>query len=137
LHNDAISARTRRRAVTLKILRNWAPKPKPAEIPPVTLGSARPFIYKGETYTNLVVNEPHFTPSDLAKAWGLSAEKVRQLFRNESGVLRLASSDDSRARGYVTLRNPQSVAVRVHTRLLPFLKPDDHPLASAYPWLSN
>jgi hypothetical protein len=68
-------------------------------------------------YQNLIVDEKHFAPADLAKAWGLSAEKVRQLFRSEPGVLRIGNSGDKHDRGYVTLRIPQSVAVRVHTRL--------------------
>jgi hypothetical protein len=82
-----------------------------------TFGLAGPFIYKGKTYKNLMVDEKHFSPADLAEAWGVSAETVRQIFRTEPGVLRLGSSGDRRTRGYVTLRIPQSVAVRVHARL--------------------
>jgi hypothetical protein len=92
---------------------NWSPDANHVAEPiePITLGQGRSFLYKGKTYTNLlVIDEKHFAPADLAKAWGLSAEKIRQLFRAEPGVLRIGD-------GYVTLRIPQSVAVRVHTRL--------------------
>jgi hypothetical protein len=65
----------------------------------------------------MIITERHYTPSELAKSWGLSSEKVRQLFRNEPGVLRLTSTEDTGARSYVSLRIPESVAVRVHARL--------------------
>jgi hypothetical protein len=97
---------------------NWTPDSNPKRPPPtISFGRGRSFTYQGKRYTNLVVDEKHFTPADLAKAWGLSAEKVRQLFRTEPGVLRIGTNGGSRDRGYVTLRIPQSVAVRVHTRL--------------------
>jgi hypothetical protein len=102
-----------------KSFRNWspAPKSKSAKPPIISLGRGRPFTYSGKRYTNLAVDEKHFAPADLAKAWGLSAEKVRQLFRAEPGVLRIGTNGNGRDRGYMTLRIPQSVAVRVHTRL--------------------
>jgi hypothetical protein len=98
---------------------DWTPDSKPKEETPptVSLGRGRSFIYQGQRYTNLVVDEKHFAPADLAKAWGLSAEKIRQLFRAEPGVLRIGTNASSRDRGYMTLRIPQSVAVRVHARL--------------------
>jgi hypothetical protein len=97
---------------------SWTPEPKPSEPPKaITLGRGRPFIYQGETYTNLIVDEKHFSPADLAKAWGVSAETVRQIFREEPGVLRLGSGGNRQTRSYVSLRIPQSVAVRVHARL--------------------
>ena len=80
-------------------------------------GRAESFTYAGEKYTNLVVDEKHFTPSELGKAWGVSAETVRQLFRNEPDVLRVGSNGSAKARRYVLLRIPESVALRVHRRL--------------------
>jgi len=96
---------------------DWTPDKNPTKSQTITFGNSRPFVYMGKTYTNLVVDEKHFAPADLAKAWGLSSEKVRQLFREEPGVLRIGNAGDRRDRGYVTLRIPQSVAVRVHARL--------------------
>jgi hypothetical protein len=51
----------------------WSPHPttKPST---VTAGRGRSFTYLGKRYTNLVVDEKHFAPAELAKAWGVSAE---------------------------------------------------------------
>jgi hypothetical protein len=98
----------------------WSPDlPRAADSEPhkETFGLGRPFVYKGKKYTNLVVDEKHFSPADLAEAWGISTETVRQIFREEPGVLRLGSNGGKHTRSYVTLRIPQSVAVRVHARL--------------------
>jgi hypothetical protein len=71
-----------------------------------------------ETHVVTVVEDKHFSPNDLAKAWGVSAELVRQLFRTEPGVLRLGEQkQQTKTRSYVTLRIPKSVAERVHKRL--------------------
>jgi hypothetical protein len=97
---------------------SWSPDPKSMKTPTsISLGRGRSFTYEGKSYKNLAVDEKHFSPADLAKAWGVSAETVRQIFRQEPGVLRLGNAGDRRTRGYVTLRIPQSVAARVHARL--------------------
>lgn len=65
-----------------------------------------------------LVTERHFSPQELSIAWGCSAEKIRILFRKEPGVLRLPSRGSGNGkRGYVTLKIPESVAIRVHRRL--------------------
>jgi hypothetical protein len=61
--------------------------------------------------------EKHYSPKDLAKAWGLSAEKIRQLFRDEPGVLKIGNKNPQHQRPYLTLRIPESVAECVHNRL--------------------
>ena len=67
------------------------------------------------------LTEQHYQPGDLAKMWGLSPSKVRRLFENEPGVLRIGepSRRVGRAlkRSYFTMRIPESVAQRVHDRL--------------------
>jgi hypothetical protein len=35
------------------------------------------------------VSDKHYTPAQLAEAWGLSPETIRELFRNEPGVLKI------------------------------------------------
>jgi hypothetical protein len=95
----------------------WTPDGSVSKPSTITAGSGRSFIYKGKSYTNLVVDEKHFLASDLAKAWGVSAETIRQIFRQEPGVLRIGTNGDSRNRSYIALRIPQSVAARVHARL--------------------
>jgi hypothetical protein len=62
-----------------------------------------------------LMNEPHYTPSELAKLWGVDPETIRNVFRNEPGVLKLGNNGGKRT--YVTLRIPESVAERVHRRL--------------------
>jgi hypothetical protein len=55
--------------------------------------------------------EKHYSPAELAKAWSFSAEMIRQLFRDEPGVLKIGTV------GYITLRIPASVPERVHNSL--------------------
>jgi hypothetical protein len=69
-----------------------------------------------DMHPKLSPTEKHFTPDVLAAAWGVSAEKIRIIFRNEPGVLRLTQSNGSK-RQYVLLRIPESVAQRVHKKL--------------------
>ena len=66
---------------------------------------------------NALVAAKHFSPSDLAKAWGVSVETVRSIFREEPGVVKLGKTGTKSRRGYFTLRIPQQVAERVHRRL--------------------
>jgi hypothetical protein len=63
------------------------------------------------------VSAKHFTPTELAEAWGLSPDTVRKLFRDEPGVLKIGRAPSRFKRSYVTLRIPQEVAERVHRRL--------------------
>jgi hypothetical protein len=88
-----------------------SPKTKPS------YGRGENFNYAGEKYTNLVVDEKHFTPSELAKAWGVSPQTIRELFKKEEGVLKIGSNSTRNRRGYKTLRIPETVAERVHMRL--------------------
>ncbi len=63
------------------------------------------------------VEQKHFSPTELAKIWGVSTETVRTIFRTEPGVLKLGKTGTNYRRGYVTLRIPEEVAERVHRRL--------------------
>jgi hypothetical protein len=62
-----------------------------------------------------LMSEPHYTPAELAELWGVDPETIRNVFRNEPGVLKLGNNGGKRT--YVTLRIPESVAERVHRRL--------------------
>jgi hypothetical protein len=60
-----------------------------------------------------------YTPQELAVEWGLSTDKIRELFANEAGVKKIR---DPRAaakgkRHYTTLRIPENVAERVAKKL--------------------
>jgi len=62
--------------------------------------------------------EKHYTVSQVAELWGWSDTKVRNVFRDEAGVLQ--SSIPSllrRKKRNVTLRIPESVMLRVHAKM--------------------
>lgn len=60
--------------------------------------------------------EQHFTPQQIAELWGLSYDKILDLFRDEPGVIKI-QNDPRKKRTYSTVRIPESVAQRVHRRL--------------------
>ena len=61
--------------------------------------------------------ERHYAVAEIAEMWNLSADKVRELFENEPGVLVIGERRPRHKRRYVTLRIPQTVLERVHGRL--------------------
>lgn len=64
--------------------------------------------------------EKHYSVKDVADMWSLSDEAIRRIFRGEPGVIKLAAVEPRprvRKRGYVTLRIPESVVLRVHEKL--------------------
>ena len=69
----------------------------------------------------MLAHEKHYTPTELSALWNLAPSKVRELFENEPGVMRIGegSRKEGRSikRGYFSMRIPESVMVRVHTRL--------------------
>jgi hypothetical protein len=81
----------------------WKPIPPPAPV-------------KGVEKSNLM-KDKHFSPQELADLWGVSVQTIRDLFRDEDGVLKIGSDGTRTRRAYKTLRIPESVAERVHTRL--------------------
>jgi hypothetical protein len=60
--------------------------------------------------------ERHYSVDELAALWGMSDDFVRRLFLHEPGVVVFFHHRPGR-RVYRTLRIPESVAQRVHTRL--------------------
>jgi MarR-like DNA-binding transcriptional regulator SgrR of sgrS sRNA len=58
--------------------------------------------------------ERHYSVSEIAKMWALSEKTVRRMFEDEEGVLQWGSPETRRKRGYITLRIPESVLLRVH-----------------------
>jgi hypothetical protein len=67
--------------------------------------------------TSNIMKDRHFEPAELGELWGVSAETIRSIFRNEPGVLKIGKTGGKYKRGYVTLRIPESVAEKVHSRL--------------------
>ena len=64
-----------------------------------------------------LATERHYTVREVAELWGISQDLVRDVFRQEPGVLRIERPETRKKRGYATIRIPQSVMERVHLRL--------------------
>lgn len=61
--------------------------------------------------------EKHYSVAEVHQLWSLCRDKVRQLFENEPGVLKIGHADRRGKRKYVSLRIPESVLRRVHAKL--------------------
>jgi hypothetical protein len=61
--------------------------------------------------------ESYYTVPEIAKAWKLSRDVVRKLFKDEPGVFVLGNDHSRGKRGYQTLRIPEIVMQRVHRRM--------------------
>ena len=59
--------------------------------------------------------EKHYRISDLAELWGLGRETIRKAICNEPGVLKVRFG---RKKAHTTYSVPESIAAKVHTRLL-------------------
>jgi hypothetical protein len=103
--HDSIADATAKLRASSKF-RDWKPSyPTPS---PRTPGIERSAILK---------DERHFTPQELADMWKVSVQTVREIFQNEDGVLKIGRDGTRTRRKYKTLRIPESVVERVHTRL--------------------
>jgi hypothetical protein len=63
--------------------------------------------------TNDTAFEKHYSIADLVKLWGYSTSTVRRLVMQDPEVAKLPGPH-----GKITYRIPESVARRIHTRLL-------------------
>jgi hypothetical protein len=59
--------------------------------------------------------EKHFSISELKEQWSMGRETVRKLVKDEPGVLRIRMG---KKQSNTTYSVPESVARRIHTRLL-------------------
>ena len=59
--------------------------------------------------------ERHYRIAELAQMWQLGRETVRLLVKDEPGVIRIRLG---RKKAHTSYSVPESVAVRIHTRLL-------------------
>ena len=64
-----------------------------------------------------LAKERHYSVAELGKIWNLSQKTIRRMFENEPGVLQWGRGESRLRRGYVTIRIPRTVALRVHRRL--------------------
>lgn len=63
------------------------------------------------------VKGQHFSVQELAHLWGLGVDKIRELFKDEPGVIKIQRPLKRGRRVYTTLRIPENVAERVQRRL--------------------
>jgi hypothetical protein len=59
--------------------------------------------------------EKHYRVGELAALWGLGRETVRVIVKDEPGVIKIRLG---RKKAHTTYSVPESVAQRIHTRLL-------------------
>ena len=59
--------------------------------------------------------EKHYRVGELANLWGLGRETVRKIVKDEPGVIKIRQG---RKKAHTTYSVPESVARRIHTRLL-------------------
>ena len=59
--------------------------------------------------------EKHYRIAELAELWNLGRETVRKLVMNEAGVIKIRLG---RKKAHTIYAVPESVAERIHTRLL-------------------
>jgi hypothetical protein len=64
-----------------------------------------------------IAGDRHFTPGEVGKIWHLSSNKVRRIFEDEEGVLKIGTPSTTRKRKLVQMRIPERVLLRVHARL--------------------
>lgn len=64
-----------------------------------------------------VAFERHFSVQYVADLWGFSGDKVRELFRDEPGVIVEGSEESRYKRGYKNMRISESAIRRVYARL--------------------
>jgi hypothetical protein len=107
---------TRQELLRTKSVLSWTPENHEPPAPHRYVGPT--FSYEGKKYTNLIVNEKHYSVAEIAAMWGISTDLARDTFCDEPGVLTFERPRTRVKRGYSLLRIPESVLVRVHTRLV-------------------
>jgi hypothetical protein len=68
-----------------------------------------------------LAGQKHYTPGELGDLWHLAPSRIRELFTDEPGVIRIGEPSRREGRqlkrSYFTLRIPESAVERVHARL--------------------
>jgi hypothetical protein len=117
---SAAYTRAIQRAVASEKFRSWRSSKKAPSVLDYTGDSFREVggsWHSGPEPKPDLASEPHRTPAELGKTWGLSDDTIRELFKNETGVLCIGDNGSRKKRKYISMRIPESVAVRVHARL--------------------
>ena len=64
-----------------------------------------------------LVKEKHWNVVEVAEQWGVSADLIRDIFKDEDGVLIVERPGTRTKRSYSTMRIPESVLERVYNQL--------------------
>ena len=91
--------------------------PREAIVRSLSLRSAHPLLGGPRPLSGDSVIEEHYTPQEVSVLLKLSPDTIRRIFQDEPGVFRIGESFRRGKRGYVTLRIPRSVLMRVHERM--------------------
>ena len=59
--------------------------------------------------------ERHFSPRTLAEIWGFDEDTIRKWFADLDGVLRCGTEPGRGRRPRLTMRIPESIAVKVYS----------------------
>lgn len=80
---------------------------------------AKGHVSKGTEQTS-EPTQRHYSPREIAELWCLSDDAVRDMFRDEPGVLKFGNSVSrpGKKRAYTTIRIPESVLKRVYNRMV-------------------
>jgi hypothetical protein len=85
---------------------NWKPEEEPE----------KPFSLD-DLEQSQITREKHWSVNEVAEAWGVSTDLVRDVFKDEDGVLVIDRPGTRVKRGYSTMRIPESVLEAVYARL--------------------
>jgi hypothetical protein len=58
--------------------------------------------------------EKHYSVPEIAEAWGLGVDTVRDLFKNRPGVFKIERPETRFKRGYTVLRVPETLMRKVY-----------------------
>lgn len=61
--------------------------------------------------------EKHYSIAEIAELWALSEKTVRRMFEGEPGVMAWGSLGSVGKRAYRSMRIPESVMMRIHSRV--------------------
>jgi hypothetical protein len=61
--------------------------------------------------------ERHYSVSEVARLWNLSERTIRRLFAEEPDIVEFGHEESLHKRAYRTVRIPESVLLRVHSKL--------------------
>ena len=64
-----------------------------------------------------LIKEKHWNVAEVAEQWGISTDLVRDIFKDEDGVLIVERPGSRVKRSYSTMRIPESVLERVYNQL--------------------